>query len=42
MKTDILICLVKAAARVKKYLRHWFKLNFILLFLLYCHSFIVS
>lgn len=31
MKTDILICLVKAATRVK-YLRRCFKLNFVLLF----------
>lgn len=34
MKTDILTCLVKAAARVNKFLRLWFKLSFILLFLL--------
>lgn len=34
MKTDILVCLVRASARVNKYLRHWFKLNLILLFLL--------
>lgn len=32
MKTDILICLVRASARVDKYWRHWFKLNFILFY----------
>lgn len=34
MKTDILICLARSSARFNKYLRHWFKLNLILLFLL--------
>lgn len=34
MKTDILICLVRASTRFNKYLWHWFKLNLILLFLL--------
>lgn len=34
VKTDILICLVRASARVDKYLRRWFKLNLILLCLL--------